>query len=95
MNPTCTHLNTVRVTELPGEIEGCEECLAIGAGWLHLRMCHSCGHIGCCDSSPNRHATAHFRSTGHPVMRSAEPGDNWSYCYLDEATFVLAAHSRD
>jgi uncharacterized UBP type Zn finger protein len=92
MSPTCSHLNSVRITALPDQIAGCEECLAIGARWVHLRMCQSCGHVGCCDSSPNRHATAHFQSTGHPVMRSAEPGEDWSYCYVDEVTFVLAPY---
>jgi len=62
---------------------GCEECLRIGAKWVHLRICMSCGHAGCCDSSPNRHASAHFRETGHPVMRSLEPGEDWGWCYLD------------
>jgi uncharacterized UBP type Zn finger protein len=86
---TCTHLDQVEVVELPPEVAGCEECLASGDRWVHLRMCQSCGHIGCCDSSPNRHATAHFRSTGHPVVRSAEPGEDWSWCYADELMLVL------
>jgi hypothetical protein len=90
MNPTCSHLKSVRITALPDDVSGCVECLAVGAHWVHLRMCQSCGHIGCCDSSPNRHASAHFRSAGHPIMRSAEPGEDWSYCCVDEVTFVLA-----
>ena len=80
---SCTHLDEIRVTELPSEIEGCEDCLEIGGRWLHLRMCEICGHIGCCDQSPNRHATAHFHATSHPIMRSAQPGETWSWCYVD------------
>jgi uncharacterized UBP type Zn finger protein len=68
---TCTHLDQISVTELPASITGCEECLRIGGRWLHLRMCMSCGKIGCCDSSPNRHARAHAAESGHPVVRSA------------------------
>lgn len=63
--------------------EGCEECLAAGGRWVHLRRCLSCGHVGCCDSSPGKHATAHFRATGHPVVRSYEPGEIWRWCYAD------------
>jgi len=86
---TCTHLDQIEHVELPAEVAGCEECLASGDRWVHLRMCQTCGHIGCCDSSPNRHATAHFQSTGHPVVRSAEPGEDWSWCYADELMFRL------
>jgi CPA1 family monovalent cation:H+ antiporter len=64
---------------------GCEECLATGSRWVHLRLCLTCGHVGCCDSSPNRHATAHFHSTDHPVIRSFQPGEDWRWCYLDQA----------
>jgi uncharacterized UBP type Zn finger protein len=85
----CTHLDTITFTELPDPIAGCEECLATGGRWVHLRMCHACGHIGCCDSSPNRHATAHVHATGHPLVRSAEPGEDWSYCYPDDLAFVV------
>ena len=87
--PVCTHLDQVRISELPASIAGCEECLAIGGRWLHLRMCETCGKIGCCDSSPNRHATRHANASGHPVMRSVEPGENWSWCVIDQAAFVL------
>ena len=86
---TCAHLDRIELVELPAEVAGCEECLASGDRWVHLRMCQTCGHIGCCDSSPNRHATAHFQSTGHPVVRSAEPGEDWSWCYADELMFRL------
>jgi hypothetical protein len=86
---TCTHLDQIQVVELPENIEGCEECLAMGATWVHLRMCQTCGHIGCCDSSPNRHATAHVNASGHPIVRSAEPGEDWSWCYIDNVAFVV------
>jgi uncharacterized UBP type Zn finger protein len=85
----CSHLDRVEVTELPAEIAGCEECLRTGGSWVHLRMCESCGHIGCCDNSPGKHATAHFHETSHPIIRSAEPGEDWSWCYVDEVSFVL------
>jgi uncharacterized UBP type Zn finger protein len=87
--PGCAHLDTVEVTELPTEIAGCEDCLREGTRWVHLRMCQSCGHIGCCDSSPRKHATAHFRETGHPIVRSAEPDEEWSWCYEDELALRL------
>jgi hypothetical protein len=89
MTQACTHLDRIELTELPEAIQGCEDCLAIGGTWVHLRMCHTCGHIGCCDSSPNRHATAHANRTDHPVVRSAEPGEDWSWCYVDEVAFVI------
>jgi uncharacterized UBP type Zn finger protein len=63
---------------------GCEECLATGSDWVHLRLCLACGHVGCCDQSPNRHATAHYRHSRHPVMKSFEPGEDWGWCYVDE-----------
>jgi hypothetical protein len=88
---TCTHLDQIQVVELPENIEGCEECLAMGSSWVHLRMCQTCGHIGCCDSSPNRHATAHVNASGHPIVRSAEPGEDWSWCYIDNVAFVVKA----
>ena len=83
MSEQCTHRDQVRVTELPDSVEGCEECLRTGDPWLHLRVCLMCGKVGCCDDSPNRHATAHFAETGHPIIRSLEPGEQWSYCYVD------------
>ncbi len=78
----CTHLDQVR--DVRPSAAGCEDCLRIGGEWVHLRMCLSCGHVGCCDNSPNRHATAHHRSSGHPLIRSAEPGESWVWCYPDE-----------
>ena len=88
---TCSHIDQISILDLPAEIAGCEDCLAIGASWVHLRMCQSCGHIGCCDSSPNRHASAHARESGHAIARSAEPGEEWSWCYVDEVAFVAGA----
>ena len=84
MNAPCPHLETITVQE-PTTLDGCEDCLAIGGRWVHLRMCMTCGHVGCCDSSPNRHATAHAGTTEHPVVQSFEPGERWAYCYTDEA----------
>ena len=91
MAELCTHLDTIEVTELPAEIAGCEDCLEIGGSWVHLRMCQSCGRVLCCESSPNKHAQAHAHSTGHPIIRSAEPGEDWHYCYVDKVTFLLEA----
>jgi len=85
----CTHLDQVRILAPPGDIAGCEECLKIGSGWVHLRMCQTCGVIGCCDSSPNRHASRHAREAVHPIMRSVEPGEDWSWCVIDDVAFVL------
>lgn len=76
---------------LPPRIAGCEERLKTGGHWLHLRMCMICGAIGCCDSSPNRHAGGHARDEGHPIARSAAPGEEWSRCSLDEVGFVVDA----
>jgi hypothetical protein len=78
----CTHLNQIR--KVKPSANGCEECLKIGSTWVHLRMCLECGHVGCCDSSPHKHATKHFHKTKHPIMRSIEPGERWGWCYIDE-----------
>jgi hypothetical protein len=91
VNAICAHADSITITGLPDEIAGCLDCLAIGGTWLHLRMCQSCGHIACCDSSPNRHASAHARGSGHPIVRSAEPGEDWSWCYLDNIAFVATS----
>lgn len=72
------------MTQLPESVAGCEDCLRTGDGWVHLRICLSCGHVGCCDSSPNQHASAHASASGHPLIRSLEPGEVWSYCYPDD-----------
>ena len=87
----CTHLDAARVTALPDPVLGCEECLKIGGRWVHLRMCLVCGKVGCCDNSPNRHATAHFHETSHPLIRSAQPGEAWWWCYVDELMFAPAS----
>ncbi|HEX2064041.1 MAG TPA: UBP-type zinc finger domain-containing protein [Acidimicrobiales bacterium] len=84
---TCTHLDQVR--EVDPRAEGCEECLAADGRWVHLRICMSCGHIGCCDSSPGRHATGHHRHTTHPIVRSFEPGEDWWWCYPDDLAFEI------
>ena len=81
----CGHLD--QLVPVATSAPGCEECLATGDRWVHLRICMSCGHVGCCDSSKNRHATGHHRATGHPVIRSLEPGEAWGWCYLDEIMF--------
>ena len=80
---TCTHLSTIKVEETDKDY--CEDCVKTGDRWVHLRLCLACGHVGCCDSSPNRHATKHFRATRHPLVRSIEPGESWRWCYVDEA----------
>jgi uncharacterized UBP type Zn finger protein len=81
---TCTHLDQVKITELPESVDGCAECLKIGGKWLHLRICLECGEVGCCDDSPNRHARKHAASHEHPIIRSIEPGEDWSYCFIDD-----------
>ena len=83
MSPSCTHLKQVR-TDTPRTPEGCEECLKAKSRWVHLRLCLKCGHVGCCDSSPGKHATKHFHETRHPLIRSFERGENWAFCYVDE-----------
>ena len=90
MSATCSHTDSIQLIDLPKEIGGCEDCLEIGGTWVHLRMCQTCGRIGCCDSSPSRHASAHAGSSRHPIVRSAEPGEDWSWCYLDEVAFVVS-----
>ena len=86
---TCTHLDTVE--DVTPSSEGCEDCLRAGShNWVHLRMCMRCGHIGCCDNSPSRHATAHFHAhEDHPLIRSYEPGEDWWWCYLDDLFFEV------
>lgn len=79
----CAHLGAVR-SVFPRTPRGCEECLASGDRWVHLRICMTCGHVGCCDSSPNKHATKHFHASGHPIVQSFEPGEDWRWCYVDE-----------
>ena len=87
MVTTCTHVGEVATDTRPSA-DRCEDCLRIGGTWVHLRMCRNCGHIGCCDSSPNKHATAHNASTSHPLISSYEPGEDWWWCYDDQVGFV-------
>ncbi|MEZ0327117.1 MAG: UBP-type zinc finger domain-containing protein [Fimbriimonas sp.] len=78
----CSHVDQIQ--EVTPSAEGCEECLKIGGTWVHLRICMICGHVGCCNSSPNRHATQHFHETSHPIIKSFEPGESWMWCFVDE-----------
>ena len=78
----CTHLSEIREVEAKTP-DGCEECLAIGDEWVHLRLCRTCGHVGCCDDSKNHHATRHFKKTQHPIIQSFERGEDWMWCYVD------------
>jgi hypothetical protein len=80
----CKHMGMVDFEIEPRTPEGCEECLAAGAGWEHLRLCLTCGHVGCCDSSAGHHASIHAGEAGHPVVRSFQPGETWGWCYEDE-----------
>jgi uncharacterized UBP type Zn finger protein len=87
--PGCTHLDTITVTELPASVDGCEDCLREGTLWMHLRICLECGHVGCCDDSPMQHATRHAESDSHPLIRSLQPGEEWSWCFVDELGMVI------
>lgn len=78
----CSHLDMMR--DVTPSADGCEDCLKIGGTWLHLRICRTCGHVGCCDQSPNRHARKHAQSANHPIMQSIEPGEDWIWCFIDE-----------
>lgn len=80
----CSH--TDQIKEVHPRADGCEDCIPIGARWVHLRVCLDCGHVGCCDSSPNKHATKHFHQTQHPMIQSFEPGEDWVWCYVDKRT---------
>jgi uncharacterized UBP type Zn finger protein len=82
MPEECTHLNQIKIRETDKHV--CEECAKTGDTWVHLRLCLVCGHVGCCDSSKNKHATKHFHKTQHPLIRSIEPGESWVWCYVDE-----------
>ena len=86
--PTCSHLDQIKNPK--PHSQGCEDCLRIGATWVHLRLCEICGHVGCCDSSPNRHASKHFRKTHHPIVKSFQPGEDWFWCYEDQLMFEFS-----
>ena len=83
----CAHAR--RVKDVEPASTGCAQCLAVGDEWMHLRLCMTCGHVGCCDSSKNKHATAHAKESNHPIIQSFEPGENWFWCYPDERALVL------
>jgi hypothetical protein len=83
----CAHLD--EIADVQPSSSGCEDCLRVGGQWVHLRMCMVCGHVGCCDNSPNRHATAHFLASRHPLIQSYEPGEGWWWCYIDEVAFEV------
>ena len=84
----CSHMDMIRDVVASGT--GCEECLKTGSWWVHLRMCLTCGQVGCCDSSPNRHASKHAAAAGHPIVRSHEPGEEWVWCFVDEVVLEPA-----
>jgi uncharacterized UBP type Zn finger protein len=90
---SCEHLAQVHPVAARTP-EGCEDCLKIGAQWVHLRLCLSCGHVGCCDDSPNRHATKHFHASGHPLITSWERGEEWVWCYVDRDVMQVPASLR-
>ncbi|PYS60577.1 MAG: hypothetical protein DMF74_18395 [Acidobacteria bacterium] len=82
---SCTHLDQIK--DVNPSANGCEDCLRLGARWVHLRLCMTCGHVGCCDSSPNKHATKHFHATQHPIIKSFQPDEEWGWCFVDEVMF--------
>jgi len=88
----CEHLKEIR--DVSPHAKGCEDCLKIGGKWVHLRMCMSCGHVGCCDNSPNRHATKHYNTAQHPIVRSVEPGEDWGYCYTDDLFYETLPEAK-
>jgi hypothetical protein len=84
LSDPCEHVAGTKIRTVHRPARGCEDCMKIGGDWVHLRECLTCGHVACCDSSPNRHATAHYHQTKHPIVSSAEPGEDWCWCYFDE-----------
>ena len=88
----CTHLDAIK--PVTPSAPGCEDCLSIGMVWIHLRICMTCGHVGCCDDSRNRHARVHHECSGHPVVRSIEPGETWGWCYLDDTPLPPAQQAQ-
>lgn len=87
MSGTCRHAD--QIVAVTPSARGCEDCLKTGSAWLHLRLCRVCGHVGCCDQSPNRHATAHFHATSHPIIEGYDPPEGWGWCYVDEDVIDL------
>jgi uncharacterized UBP type Zn finger protein len=90
---SCSHVDSLDPVP-PHTPSGCEECLKVGGRWVHLRLCLTCGHVGCCDSSPGRHATKHFHNTTHPVIASFEPGERWAWCFVDEQDLPVPADAE-
>jgi uncharacterized UBP type Zn finger protein len=84
----CSHLDQIQAVT-PSSTKGCSQCMAAGDRWFHLRLCLTCGEVGCCDSSPNRHASRHAAEHGHPVVHSFEPGEDWCWCYVDNTVFAI------
>lgn len=82
-SPQCSHMGQAKTVSYAKRV--CPECVQLGDTWVHLRICMICGHVGCCDNSKNKHATAHFKGIGHPIIKSIEPGEDWAWCYIDEA----------
>jgi uncharacterized UBP type Zn finger protein len=80
----CEHTDMIKIKDVEPGSTGCEECLKLGDSWVHLRICLICGHVGCCNQSKNKHATKHFKETGHPIIQSFQPGEDWKYCYVDD-----------
>jgi uncharacterized UBP type Zn finger protein len=91
MESPCQHLEHPKITKTKTHV--CEECVKMGDQWVHLRLCMDCGHVGCCDSSKNKHATKHFHASKHPIIRSIEPGETWTWCYVDEVDGELGRAS--
>ena len=87
MTQSCAH--QADIATVTPSARGCEECLATGGWWVHLRLCRTCGHVGCCDDSPSRHATAHYHASGHPIIESYDPPEGWGWCYVDEIVVDL------
>jgi uncharacterized UBP type Zn finger protein len=87
MEEGCSHFREIH--EVSPNSNGCEDCLKTGDAWLHLRLCETCGHVGCCDSSKNKHATMHYHATHHPMIKSFEPGEDWGWCYIDEIFYEV------
>jgi uncharacterized UBP type Zn finger protein len=94
MAPPCSHVDRIEIVP-PEEVAGCEECLRTGGRWVHLRACLTCGKVGCCDSSPNRHARQHAAECDHPVIVSAQPNEDWCWCFVDEVMFRVDFGAAD
>ncbi|HLA44070.1 MAG TPA: UBP-type zinc finger domain-containing protein [Aggregatilineales bacterium] len=93
MSDKCSHLHMAQ-EDLPENVPGCEECMARGTGWVHLRQCLICGHVGCCETSVHKHASKHYEETGHPLVRAYRPDEGWIWCYEDEA-LILAPRKKE